>query len=965
MKKEDIINYALIALIVFGGMGIYITQDTALITIPNELSKDYDLYFNDGMLKIKQGYSNLGESVWQPYCLSDSRYKTVYKQRGTKYSEIHYEEEDNKYIISQDIYYSKGNLTRSLVITSSGIKDSVTWTPEDQDSKCYLRNKNTELDVTNEGTIYSVNQEKTNITSIQDGWLIFDYSTDIEKLNYVTQYNGKIYYTYKPQYGNIDIDPVIELDDGVDIEKTSISEQSILDTYIIPTGGILGYYVINVYEKEDNCEFVFNDKVQLICEPLTTESIEKLSLSTAEQSVLSQRGVPIYNYNDIGSVDDIKYYDPSTESVIEFDINTGQYKTGFHSTVFTITADLNSLYESYNISSDDTIEFVNVHFNTTNILNFGLVANYPFTKDAKDTSGNGYDLTPSANIIHVHERYDFDNDDDSLTVVGASEINKTGGYNVTTCAWFYIVGNSTLMYPRVITSGAYGFRHIDYNYDTEDINYIVRYEDYDLYGTADSTYSFSVPSRSNFDYKWHHVCVSTNDTYLSAYYDGSLVGTSLLNSSTVLKSSNVFYVSSPTVSINGSIDEVALWNRTLSPTNVKEIFDFGLFATVGNFTTSIIDAGSSVNFVEYRRIFTSTIYKPSNFSCRIRNADLLRPNITDTSLVSYYKLNNNATLGETYNIFVDEQGNFNGTCVICPNSTYGVFSGENASAFDLDNGMINITDPALNISGDFTVSAWIKKSESDSYQSIIAVGIPDVTYDGFYFRIRDNNLLDFRIGNGTDRSTFLNGRTEILNTSWYNVLATYNGTDVLMYVNGNLEDSETWHAGFVSSTTGFFIGARHFNTGDHIIDQFNGTIDEVAIYNRSLSQNEVTSFYNWSSYYYQNTTLTNLNESRYVQAQCLLMSDTAIETPVVNLIEFGYYKETTTDSVQYVWKTVTDLVVNSTKWFVIYFDTNSSSKRDPAYPAKSLTSELNTSTGWLYDSSRSYTWAETIQNRRR
>ena len=74
---------------------------------------------------------------------------------------------------------------------------------------------------------------------------------------------------------------------------------------------------------------------------------------------------------------------------------------------------------------------------------------------------------------------------------------------------------------------------------------------------------------------------------------------------------------------------------------------------------------------------------------------------------------------------------------------------------------------------------------------------------------------------------------------WYHLAGTYDGTTVQIYVNGALEGSAV--AGFPLDygTRPVFIGT----TGEYWDGRVQGTVDEVSIYNRALSSNEITSLY--------------------------------------------------------------------------------------------------------------------------
>ena len=73
---------------------------------------------------------------------------------------------------------------------------------------------------------------------------------------------------------------------------------------------------------------------------------------------------------------------------------------------------------------------------------------------------------------------------------------------------------------------------------------------------------------------------------------------------------------------------------------------------------------------------------------------------------------------------------------------------------------------------------------------------------------------------------------------WLHVVYTVDGSDnVTVYINGDYADSMVWAEPIVAGTDSIEIGGRSDGWG------FNGTIDEVAIYSRALTRDEVNDLY--------------------------------------------------------------------------------------------------------------------------
>lgn len=160
----------------------------------------------------------------------------------------------------------------------------------------------------------------------------------------------------------------------------------------------------------------------------------------------------------------------------------------------------------------------------------------------------------------------------------------------------------------------------------------------------------------------------------------------------------------------------------------------------------------------------------------------------------------------------------------------GVFS-TNAFEFDGSDDYIKLNDNTLSPSDrEFTVSAWVKTRDKSTDKFIL----DDKSTEGYSFLIDNYYGYDhvaLYVGNSTE-TTRLRGETTVPTGEWAFVAATYNGSEMKVYLNGQLDGTK-------SSTTfepyegyaGPYIGYDSMRTGSN--DYFNGKIDELRIYNRA------------------------------------------------------------------------------------------------------------------------------------
>jgi len=137
-----------------------------------------------------------------------------------------------------------------------------------------------------------------------------------------------------------------------------------------------------------------------------------------------------------------------------------------------------------------------------------------------------------------------------------------------------------------------------------------------------------------------------------------------------------------------------------------------------------------------------------------------------------------------------------------------------------------------------TVSAWIKPQSIDSTKQFIIT-----KEDAWYFQVGDwlNNDEMVFIISGTPDSTENCVQYQINLNEWYHVAVAYDNPEIYLYVDGILRDSDT-NIPMPTSGHPLSIGARK-NSGAIWGDFFNGTIDEVSIYNRAFTDSEILTLY--------------------------------------------------------------------------------------------------------------------------
>lgn len=179
----------------------------------------------------------------------------------------------------------------------------------------------------------------------------------------------------------------------------------------------------------------------------------------------------------------------------------------------------------------------------------------------------------------------------------------------------------------------------------------------------------------------------------------------------------------------------------------------------------------------------------------------------------------------------------NGVCINM-DSTCNSVGGKVGNAFSFNSADSTYTNHVFNnplLLKEFTLEAWFKGSSGMG--TLAALWSAGVAGSGIgmgggkiYGRILDAGVV--KIDLITDET--------YNDSNWNQVFLTFDGGKTELYVNGNLKKSKT----LIYEMTGNNSGARSgIGTGSHW-GHFNGTIDEVAIWNRVLNDSEISQLYN-------------------------------------------------------------------------------------------------------------------------
>jgi len=298
---------------------------------------------------------------------------------------------------------------------------------------------------------------------------------------------------------------------------------------------------------------------------------------------------------------------------------------------------------------------------------------------------------------------------------------------------------------------------------------------------------------------WIHLLLTYDGSTAEFYVDGASQGTVSTGLQTNNESDDAIG-SDPTntsLSFQGQIDDVRIYDRALSQPEIKALYN---------------------------------LTSPSGYKVRERDVPSARPDVppsdADPSAVARYKFNGDVT---------DSWGKNDGTDNTSAGYVTGVFG--KAKSFDGSDDYVSVSDDgSLNLKEGHGLSCWVNADDlrndwrgiltkASSYEIIVGSTDGSVRFQVY------------------DGSSFYTTKDIAIDTgNWYHLIHTFDGSTLRAYVNGSLKDEVTG-AACQNNTEPFNIGYNSRNTA-----YFDGSIDDVRIYNRALTPVEVEQLYNKGAY---------------------------------------------------------------------------------------------------------------------
>ncbi len=366
---------------------------------------------------------------------------------------------------------------------------------------------------------------------------------------------------------------------------------------------------------------------------------------------------------------------------------------------------------------------------------------------------------------------------------------------------------------------------------------------------------------------------------------GNAAGNAFIDSSITLGNG---YVDTTPEYLNGSLDEVLVFQRALTDTEIGALYNAtqtqysnnftGLADGTYEFTGYASDLAANNNQTETRTVTIDTIddsppninfTNPTPADDTLQTIDNIYVNISSVDQSQHYTFTDfNGDLALWMRM--DDVNSTDHPIDLSSHSNNGTLENQafinstgkfgNASWFDGDDDAIDL--PILNISGSITVSAWINSVQLSGGDKD-AVGNNGGGGDSQHFSLGlgafvNDDIITFLVDDGST-ADFVQSDFSISANTWYHAVGVFDdeSNEIRLYVNGKLNDTQSY------STTPDWQ-EREVNIGKAPIGgrDWNGSIDEVMIFDRALSATEIKSLYDAAVNQYSNN-FTNLDEDAY------------------------------------------------------------------------------------------------------
>lgn len=350
---------------------------------------------------------------------------------------------------------------------------------------------------------------------------------------------------------------------------------------------------------------------------------------------------------------------------------------------------------------------------------------------------------------------------------------------------------------------------------------------YGLYVTSENKFCLGIKTAGGYEQgagsavttgKWHHVMVtydsSTPTLYVDGYAQSLATGTGCTltqNTGAITQDTSALYFGARAGTsqfFNGRLDDVRVYNRALTATEVSHLYSAGTGSTAGVSSTVSTSGSSGQSFGSGLAGYWTMDGKDT----------------TITTIVDRTGSGNTATLSNTAAV----AGKLGQGLSLNGSTSYASMS--DASSLD----------PTAAIS----YGGWVYVSATPAAnQSVLEKGTATSTAGyGLYVTSEKKFCLGIKTAGGYEQGA----SNTVTGSKWHHVMVTYDSTTPTLYVDGYAQSLATGTGCTLTQNTGAITqdtSALYFGARSGTSQFFNGRLDDVRVYNRALTATEVNHMY--------------------------------------------------------------------------------------------------------------------------
>lgn len=448
----------------------------------------------------------------------------------------------------------------------------------------------------------------------------------------------------------------------------------------------------------------------------------------------------------------------------------------------------------------------------------GLVGYWPFNGNANDQTPNGNNGTVNGASLttdrfgNANSAYDFDGLNSEIIVPNNPSLNLENPNQFTFSYWI----NVATLLPTgisfvIIKQTDFGLIQDGYNSGVE---YLYSSSCRIQNGPSSSSLAFGSLANTIPTNSWIFVCQvwdgNHGKTYLNNILVNDVVGSAVAGDNLAdLRFGKPIFTSSSGGGFDGKIDDIGIWNRALSQQEITNMYN-------------------GVNYSD---------------TCNAVSGSLVN------GLVAYYPFCGNAN---------DQSGNGLNGVVNGATLTADRFGNtNNAYSFNGVNNLIKVNHSSSFNTFPMSISLWCKGNSQ--YGALISKYTSCSSDNGWQLHTMEGKVSTYSYNflGGAYLNCDGDANTIISDNNWYNIVSTYDLSGVKIYVNNVLVLTKPYIGnGSMSAPTNIqdvYIGTEINSISCSPYNTFyHGIIDDIGIWNRALTQQEIAQLFN------QNQCTTNI-----------------------------------------------------------------------------------------------------------